>query len=144
MIRPPPRSTLFPYTTLFRSAVTVLLPQDVRINFILLSVFVVLQALRIWVLATLGPYWTTRIITLDGAPLVRRGPYRFLRHPNYAVVTGEIAVLPLMFGEIWVAVVFTILNAAALTLRIRRENEALAMRRALVAGAGAGMPTAKG
>lgn len=125
-------------------AIVVLLPRDVQINFVLLAVFVVLQALRVWVLATLGPYWTTRIITLKDAPLVRRGPYRFLRHPNYTVVIGEIAVLPLVFGEVWVAVVFTILNAAVLTLRIREENQALAVRRTLAGNAGAGMPAAKG
>lgn len=125
-------------------AIVVLLPRDVQINFVLLAVFVVLQALRVWVLATLGPYWTTRIITLKDAPLVRRGPYRFLRHPNYTVVTGEIAVLPLVFGEVWVAVVFSILNAAVLTLRIREENQALAVRRTLAGNAGAGMPAAKG
>lgn len=125
-------------------AITLLLPRDVQIDFVLLAVFVVLQALRVWVLATLGPYWTTRIITLENAPLVRRGPYRFIRHPNYTVVIGEIAVLPLVFGEIWVAIVFTILNAAVLTLRIREENQALAARRAPAAGPDAGMPAAKG
>ena len=65
----------------------------------LLAVFIVLQGLRVWVLATLGPYWTTRIIALPGAPLVTGGPYRFVRHPNYLVVAGEILVLPLVFGE---------------------------------------------
>jgi methyltransferase len=125
-------------------AIVALLPRDGRVNFILLAVFVVLQGLRVWVLATLGPYWTTRIITLPDAPLVRRGPYRLLRHPNYAVVIGEIAVLPLVFGEVWVAVVFTILNAAVLTLRVRQENEALATRRTMETGPGAGMPATKG
>lgn len=114
-------------------AIVALLPQEPSINFFLLGVFVVLQALRVWVLATLGPYWTTRIINLPGAPLVRRGPYRLLRHPNYTVVVGEIAVLPLVFGEIWVAAVFTILNALILAWRIRQENAALAMRRTLTA-----------
>jgi len=114
-------------------AIVALLPPNPPINFILLGIFIVLQALRVWVLATLGPYWTTRIITLPGAPLVRRGPYRLLRHPNYTVVIGEIAVLPLVFGEIWVAVLFTILNAAILWWRIRHENEALAVRRTLAA-----------
>jgi methyltransferase len=125
-------------------AVVAFLPHDLRINFVLLAAFAVLQALRVWVLVTLGPYWTTRIITLQDAPLVRRGPYRFLRHPNYAVVIGEIAVLPLVFGEKWVSLVFTILNAAILTLRIREENRALAARRALSGEAGAGMPAIKG
>jgi methyltransferase len=112
-------------------AILVFLPSPVVINAVMLALFVVLQGLRLWVLATLGPYWTTRIITLEGAPLVRRGPYRFIRHPNYAVVVGEIAVLPLVFGEIWIAAVFTVLNAAVLFLRIREEESALAARRAL-------------
>ncbi|HTT97846.1 MAG TPA: isoprenylcysteine carboxylmethyltransferase family protein [Rhizomicrobium sp.] len=125
-------------------AIVVQLPPDPPINFILLGIFIVLQALRVWVLATLGPYWTTRIINLPGAPLVRRGPYRLLRHPNYTVVCGEIAVLPLVFGEIWVAVVFTILNALVLAWRIRQENQALAPRRAIVPPTDAGIPAAKG
>lgn len=91
----------------------------------LLAVFAVLQLLRVWVLATLGPRWTTRIIVTRDAPLVRRGPFRFVRHPNYMVVTAEIAVLPLTFGLVWVALLFTALNAAMLTVRIRAENRAL-------------------
>jgi len=106
------------------------LPQPPTVSWPLLAVFLVLQALRVWVLATLGPYWTTRIITLPGAPLVKRGPYRFLRHPNYLVVAGEIAVLPLVFGEIAVAIVFALANAAVLFWRIRQEETALAARRA--------------
>jgi methyltransferase len=93
----------------------------------LVAVYVMLQGLRIWVLATLGRRWTTRIIVLPGEPLVTRGPFRFLRHPNYAIVAGEIAVLPLAFGLVGTAIVFTILNAAILTVRIRSENRALAM-----------------
>lgn len=105
------------------------LPPDPPIHLIPLFLFLVLQALRIWVIATLGPYWTTRIITLAEAPLIRRGPYRFLRHPNYVIVAGEIAVLPLVFGEIWVAVIFSVLNALVLSWRIRVENRALNERR---------------
>jgi methyltransferase len=101
----------------------------VTINFLWLAIFVVLQVLRLWVLATLGPYWTTRIINLPGAPLVKKGPYRFIRHPNYTVVVGEIAALPLVFGELTVAIVFTVLNAAVLFWRIRQEDAALAARR---------------
>lgn len=91
----------------------------------LLVAYGLLQALRIWVIATLGRRWTTRIIVLEGAPLVRRGPYRFLSHPNYVVVVGEIALLPLMFGLIWYAVLFSSLNALILFVRIRAENAAL-------------------
>ena len=90
-----------------------------------LVVFLVLQALRIWVLATLGERWTTRIIILPNADLVTGGPYRFLNHPNYAVVIGEIAVLPLALGLPLYALIFSLANAALLTLRIREESAAL-------------------
>ena len=90
-----------------------------------LAVFVLLQLARIWVLATLGSRWTTRIIILPGAPLVRAGPYRWVDHPNYMIVIGEIAALPLTFGLWAVALIFTLLNAAVLTIRIREENRAL-------------------
>ena len=90
------------------------------------AVFVLLQIGRIWVLQTLGPRWTTRIITVPGEVLVSHGPFRYLRHPNYAVVIGEIAVLPLTLGLPWVALVFTIANAAVLTIRIKAENVGLA------------------
>ncbi|HEY5409383.1 MAG TPA: isoprenylcysteine carboxylmethyltransferase family protein [Caulobacteraceae bacterium] len=90
-----------------------------------LALFAVLQAGRLWVLATLGERWTTRIIVLPGEALVRRGPYRLIPHPNYAVVAGEILVLPLVFGLIAYGLVFSILNAAVLVLRIRAEDRAL-------------------
>ena len=90
-----------------------------------LALFVLLQLARIWVITTLGPRWTTRIIVLPDAPLVRRGPYRFVDHPNYLVVVGEIATLPLTFGLWQVALLFTLLNAAVLWIRIREENRAL-------------------
>jgi methyltransferase len=90
-----------------------------------LIAFFVLQALRIWVLATLGERWTTRIIVLPGEPLVAKGPYRLISHPNYAVVIGEIFVLPMAFGLVWFALLFSALNAAVLFVRIRAENEVL-------------------
>ena len=90
-----------------------------------LAIYVLLELCRIWVLATLGRRWTTRIIVLPQATLVARGPYRFVNHPNYWVVIGEIAVLPLVFGLWHVALVFTLLNAAVLAIRIRQENAAL-------------------
>ena len=91
----------------------------------LLALFVLLQAGRMWVIRTLGPRWTTRIIILPGEPLVRRGPFRFVNHPNYLIVIGEIAVLPLVFGLVEVALVFSILNAIVLAIRIRAEEKAL-------------------
>ncbi len=88
-------------------------------------VFLILQGLRLWVLATLGERWTTRIIVPPGEPLVAKGPYRILSHPNYAVVVGEIFVLPMAFGLVWYALIFSALNAIILAVRIRAENRAL-------------------
>jgi methyltransferase len=110
-------------------SLVVFLPKPALLHWSWLVVFIVLQAFRIWVLASIGRYWTTRILTLPDAPLVRRGPYRFLRHPNYLVVVGEIAVLPLAFGEVGVAIVFSILNGLMLAWRISVEDRALALRR---------------
>jgi len=89
------------------------------------ALFVLLLLARFWVIATLGPRWTTRIVVIPDAPLVTEGPYRFLNHPNYWVVAGEVAVLPLVFELPWVALIFTLLNAAVLAIRIRAENRAL-------------------
>ena len=91
-------------------------------------VFLALQAARLWVLATLGPYWTTRIISAPQFPRVRAGPYRLVKHPNYVVVTLEILIIPLIFGHVWIAAVFSALNAAILLVRTRTENTALAQR----------------
>jgi methyltransferase len=90
-----------------------------------LVAYVALQGLRVWILTSLGERWTTRIIILPGAPLVRRGPYRILRHPNYTLVVAEIAVLPMTLHLPWIAVAFSLLNALVLTVRIRAEGEAL-------------------
>jgi methyltransferase len=98
---------------------------DLPLNLPLAGLFLVIEALRVWVLTSLGERWTTRIIILPGAPLVRRGPYKVFPHPNYAVVCAEIALLPLVYG-LWVyALVFTALNAAILFIRIGAENRAL-------------------
>jgi methyltransferase len=107
-----------------------LLGRDQPINVILLVVYLAIQAMRVWVMATLGSRWTTRIIVLPGAPLVASGPYRYLRHPNYAVVAGEIAVLPLMLNLTTTAVVFSILNAVVLSIRVRAEDRGLEPSRA--------------
>lgn len=90
-----------------------------------LGLFGLLQLARVWVIASLGERWTTRIIVLPGALPVRRGPYRFLSHPNYWVVAGELLVLPLAFGLVWYGLVFSLLNAALMWIRIGVEAEAL-------------------
>lgn len=109
-------------------AVFLLIPADRTPSWPLLALFVLLQAARVWVVATLGPYWTTRVLSLPGAPLVRRGPYRWVRHPNYVVVAAEIAVLPLAFDSWAIAIVFSLANALLLRHRIGIEEDALAER----------------
>ena len=95
-----------------------------------IGAYVVLQAFRVWILATLGRFWTTRvIIPAEAPPLVRRGPYRFCRHPNYLLVVLEIALLPLALGTWPLAVIFSIANALLLAWRIHIEEAALTPRR---------------
>jgi len=91
-----------------------------------LAIFVALQVGRLWVIASLGRRWTTRVIVLPGAAPVTRGPYRWFKHPNYLIVALEIAVVPLALGLPVFALIFSIANAALLAYRIRIENEALA------------------
>ena len=109
---------------------------DRPVNVLALLLYLLLQGFRFWVMRTLGSRWTTRIIVVPERPLVSAGPYRFLSHPNYAVVAAEIALLPLVLGLPLLAAVFTILNAAVLAIRIRAENRALAAsRETIVRGA---------
>lgn len=90
-----------------------------------LGLFVVAQVLRIWCLASLGKFWNTKIIILPGADVVRKGPYKWIRHPNYLIVTTELLVLPLFFSAYWTAIVFGLLNAWMLSVRIPAEEKAL-------------------
>jgi len=110
-------------------AMAVLSAPSPPVPWLLLAAFVLVQAARVWVIATLGPYWTTRIITVPGAPLVARGPFRFVRHPNYLVVAIEIPLVPLILGLEWVALIFGAANLALLAYRIRVEDGALQPRR---------------
>ncbi len=102
--------------------------RDQPVNLIALGVFIILQGLRFWVLVTLGARWTTRII-VPSEPLISAGPYRYFAHPNYAVVVAEIAVLPLALHLPLVALIFTILNAVVLGVRVRAETRGLASAR---------------
>ena len=97
----------------------------------LIGLFALLQLGRIWVIVSLGRYWTTRIMTLPDAPLVRAGPFRHLRHPNYLLVVAEIAVLPLAFGAVAIAATFSALNAVLIARRVRIEERVLAPRRGI-------------
>ncbi|MCX5093906.1 isoprenylcysteine carboxyl methyltransferase family protein [Streptomyces sp. NBC_00365] len=92
----------------------------------MLAALVGAQALRWWCIETLGPRWNTRVMVVPGLPLVTSGPYRLLRHPNYVAVVAEGVALPLVHTAWVTAAVFTVFNAALLTVRIRCENRALA------------------
>jgi methyltransferase len=90
-----------------------------------LALFLLVQPLRYWAILSLGEHWNTRILVVPGVKLVRRGPYRYLRHPNYVVVAVEIATFPLIFGAWATSLIFSLLNAVLLFVRIRDENRAL-------------------
>jgi methyltransferase len=108
-----------------------LAPPTPRPSWPLFALFALLQPLRLWVIASLGRYWSTRLLTLPGAPLVHSGPYRWIRHPNYQIVAAEIALLPLAFGAFLIAAVFSCLNLILIVRRIAIEDAVLAPRRGL-------------
>jgi len=110
-------------------SLALLVPASTPHSWPLLAVFAALQLGRVWVIASLGRYWTTRLIVPPDRPLVNRGPYRFLNHPNYLIVIAEIAILPLAFGAVLIAAVFSAANLALLARRIVIEERALMPRR---------------
>ncbi len=111
------------------AAIAIVTPWTMVPNLWWMGLYLLLQLGRLWVISTLGRFWTTRIITLPAAPLVRRGPYRLVRHPNYVVASLEIAVLPLAFGQVWIALAWSVANALLVAWRIRIEDRALNERR---------------
>jgi methyltransferase len=117
---------------LFALAVHLAFEARIDILWPLVGIYGLLQLGRAWVLWSLGERWTTRIIVLPGAPLIRRGPYRFLRHPNYLIVALELAVLPLALESWPIAVVASALNLALLAWRIKVEERALGLNPAAV------------
>nr|WP_285889691.1 isoprenylcysteine carboxyl methyltransferase family protein [Neobacillus niacini] len=92
---------------------------------LLAAVFVCAQLIRVWAISSLGRYWNTKIIVLPNVEVVRKGPYRFIKHPNYLVVSIELMVVPLMFGAYITACLFTLLNVLMLSIRIPAEEKAL-------------------
>jgi methyltransferase len=90
-----------------------------------LIIFLLAQFGRVWALSALGRFWNTRIMILPGAKVIAKGPYRYLRHPNYVIVVTELACLPLIFQAYWTAILFTIMNALILSIRIKVEEKAL-------------------
>lgn len=111
------------------AAIFFLIPPDAEIIWPAMALFLVLQVVRYWVIGSLGRYWTHRIITLDDAPVIRRGPYRWVRHPNYAVTYAETLLLPIAFGAIALAIIMTVIWIAVNRYKILLEDRALAGRR---------------
>src|SRR5580704_9403094 len=93
------------------------------INWLLLAVYLFVLAFKFWALSSLGKYWNTKIYRIPGVYPVKRGPYKFLKHPNYMEVVCEIAIIPLVFHLYYTAILFTMLNAIMLTVRIGVENK---------------------
>ena len=94
-------------------------------NAYLLLVYCFLLLLKTWIVLSLGKFWTTKIYRIPNVPLVRKGPYKYFKHPNYFVVVFEILVIPLIFSIYYTAIIFTLLNAIVLFVRIKEENKAL-------------------
>jgi methyltransferase len=111
------------------ASVFFLIPPDAIVLWPLIVYYLVLQIVRYWVIASLGRFWTHHIITLPDAPVVARGPYRYLRHPNYAVTIVETLVLPLAFGALALGAIMTALWWTVLDYKIWLEDEALHSRR---------------
>lgn len=110
------------------AAMAVAVPPGAPIVWPALAAYLALQPVRYWAIATLGRRWTTRVIAVADDPPVTGGPYRFMRHPNYAVVAAEIVLLPLAFGAWPIAAGFGVLNCALLAMRIRTEQAAWSSR----------------
>lgn len=98
------------------------------IDRVFLVIFLIVLLFKFWALSSLGKYWNTKIYRIPGVYPVKKGPYKFLKHPNYMEVVCEIAVIPLVFHLYYTAIIFTLLNAAMLTVRIREENRVWAVR----------------
>ena len=106
-----------------------LISADAPVIWPLLMIYLLLQIVRYWAIRTLGRYWTHRIITVHDAPVVKVGPYRLLKHPNYAVTLAETLLLPSVFGAFALGVIMTAVWAAVIGYKIELEDAALAERR---------------
>jgi methyltransferase len=108
-----------------------LIPASATASYMLAAIYILLQGVRYWVIASLGRFWTHRIFTLKDAPITRRGPYRYFRHPNYAVTMAETFLLPAVFGALALGFIMGAVWTAVLAYKIELEDEALSARRAL-------------
>lgn len=100
-----------------------LLWPNAPLDYVFLGLFIVVLLFKFWALSSLGKYWNTKIYRIPGVYPVKKGPYKLFKHPNYMEVVCEIAIIPLVFHLYYTVVIFTVLNAAMLTVRIRVENK---------------------
>lgn len=99
--------------------------QSPSFSLLMLLLYLLLIAFKVWIISSLGKFWNTKIFRIQNYPLINKGPYKYIKHPNYIVVIAEIALIPLVFHLYYTAVIFSLLNAIMLTIRIREENMAL-------------------
>ncbi len=99
--------------------------QTPSFSLIFLLIYLLLIAFKVWIIALLGNFWNTKIFRIQNYPLINKGPYKYIKHPNYIIVIAEIALIPLIFQLYYTALIFTLLNAIMLTVRIKEENLAL-------------------
>ncbi len=102
--------------------------QAVSFSLFMLIFYFSLLAFKTWVIFSLGKFWSTRIYHISGMPLVKKGPYKYFKHPNYLIVIAEIAVIPMIFHLYFTAITFTLLNAIMLFIRIKEENKVLLIK----------------
>ncbi|MDQ6757539.1 MAG: hypothetical protein M3004_11455 [Bacteroidota bacterium] len=97
-------------------------------NLVMLIVFFMIIVVKVWVIASLGKYWNTKILRVPGAEFIKKGPYKLFRHPNYFIVICEIIIIPMVYDLYITAIIFSLLNAVMLTVRIRVEEKVWAIR----------------
>jgi methyltransferase len=99
--------------------------KPVNLNWVYLLAFIALILSKIWIITSLGVFWNTKIYRIAGYSLIKKGPYKYVKHPNYIIVVLEIFVIPMTFGLYYTAIIFTLLNFIMLSIRIKVENKAL-------------------
>ena len=99
--------------------------QTVTYSLLLIIIYFLLIGLKTWVIFSLGKFWNTKIYHIQNIPLIKKGPYKYFKHPNYAIVIAEIAIIPLVFHLYFTAIAFTLFNMIMLSVRIKEENKAM-------------------
>ena len=99
--------------------------QTASFSLFFIILYFLILVFKAWVVLSLGKFWNTKIFHISNLPLVKKGPYRYIKHPNYMIVIAEIAVIPLAFHLYFTAIIFSILNAMMLFVRIKEEDKAL-------------------